>query len=234
MISPLAPAEVGVLVSGGLDSCVLLHRLLDDGHSVQPIYINSGLVWQRCEQAALRSFLAQMATPRLRDVVVLEMPLADVYGRHWSVTGDGVPSAGSLDAAVFLPGRNALLIVKAAIWCQLNRVDRLALAPLAGNPFADATAGFLKLMETVLNRGAPRPLRLSRPFGDLDKLQVMRLGSSAPLELTFSCIAPLDELHCGRCNKCAERQAAFRLASLEDRTRYAAQPPHQGSTPPLG
>jgi 7-cyano-7-deazaguanine synthase len=55
----------------------------------------------------------------------------------------------------------------------------------------------------------------------MNKNQVMQLGRELPLELTFSCIAPLRGLHCGRCNKCAERQAAFRAAALPDRTAYA-------------
>jgi len=40
--------------------------------------------------------------------------------------------------------------------------------------------------------------------------------------LTFSCIAPVDGLHCGRCNKCAERAAAFRLTGTDDPTPYAS------------
>jgi 7-cyano-7-deazaguanine synthase len=55
----------------------------------------------------------------------------------------------------------------------------------------------------------------------MTKRQVMELGRDLPLELTFSCISPVDSLHCGRCNKCAERQAAFRDAGLPDGTRYA-------------
>jgi 7-cyano-7-deazaguanine synthase len=55
----------------------------------------------------------------------------------------------------------------------------------------------------------------------MNKQQVMALGRGLPLELTFSCISPVGHLHCGRCNKCAERQAAFREANIEDRTVYA-------------
>jgi 7-cyano-7-deazaguanine synthase len=50
----------------------------------------------------------------------------------------------------------------------------------------------------------------------------MQLGRDMPLELTFSCIDPVDGLHCGRCNKCAERQKAFRSIDLEDPTRYGS------------
>jgi 7-cyano-7-deazaguanine synthase len=51
----------------------------------------------------------------------------------------------------------------------------------------------------------------------------MELGRDCPLELTFSCIAPVDDLHCGVCNKCAERQTAFRLVNRRDLTRYAKE-----------
>jgi 7-cyano-7-deazaguanine synthase len=49
----------------------------------------------------------------------------------------------------------------------------------------------------------------------------MNLGRDLPLELTFSCLAPHSGLHCGRCNKCAERQRAFSLIELSDPTIYA-------------
>ena len=74
--------------------------------------------------------------------MTLDMPLADVYLNHWSVTGRDVPDAATPDEAVYLPGRNALLVIKAAVWCGLNGIDELAMAPLGSNPFADATPEF--------------------------------------------------------------------------------------------
>jgi len=65
-------------------------------------------------------------------------------------------------------------------------------------------------------------IRFVRPFADLAKSEVMQLGRALPLELTFSCIAPVGGRHCGACNKCAERQSAFRSAGLADPTRYDA------------
>ena len=56
---------------------------------------------------------------------------------------------------------------------------------------------------------------------DLGKRQVMERGRDDPLELTFSCISPVAGKHCGRCNKCAELQRAFRDIGLEDPTCYA-------------
>ncbi len=221
MNSPRPPAEpIGVLTSGGLDSAILVGHLLRE-RSVQPIHIRTGLVWQEGELPALRRYLAAITTPDLAELVVLDLPLADLYAGHWSLTGRGTPDADTPDEAVFLPGRNALLLVKAAVWCQLHGIGELALAPLGTSPFEDASEAFFADFQAAINRGSPRPVRLVASFRELTKRQVMALGRDLPLELTFSCIAPVGGLHCGHCNKCAERQAAFREAELDDRTTYA-------------
>ena len=221
MASAEKSETIGVLASGGLDSSILIGHLLREGRKVQPFYIRTGLLWQAEELPALTRFLAAVATHDLARVVVLDLPLADLYDGHWSLTGRNTPAADSPDEAVYLPGRNALLIVKAAVWCQLHGIAELAMAPLGTSPFDDASAAFLNDFQTAINRGCDRPVRLLRPFGEMNKRQVMALGRGLPLELTFSCISPSQGRHCGHCNKCAERQAAFRDAEIIDRTEYA-------------
>ena len=222
MTTPIDQNRVGVLLSGGLDSCILLGHLLDQGHRVRPIYVRCGLYWQPEEILACELWLKAMNSPHLEELVSLAMPLGDLYESHWSISGTDVPRRGSADEEVFLPGRNVLLIVKAALWCQMHGIGRLALAPLQANPFDDARPEFFDAFETALNLSAPGDVRIERPFGRTDKASVMRLGRRRPLELTFSCIRPVDGLHCGRCNKCGERAAAFEAAMMPDPTRYAA------------
>jgi len=213
--------SVGLLLSGGLDSSVLLGHLLRQRHRVQPFYVRSQLIWQREELAAAERFLRAVASAQLEKLVILDLPLGDLYAEHWSVTGCGIPSAATPDDAVYLPGRNALLVIKAALWCRLHGIGQLALAVLASNPFADATDAFFHDFESALGRATGGRIRITRPFGRLDKRRVMELGRGLPLELTFSCISPVGEMHCGQCNKCAERNAAFRLIDTDDPTRYA-------------
>jgi 7-cyano-7-deazaguanine synthase len=219
--SPDSGRTVGVLLSGGLDSSILLGDMLFHGQRVQPFYIRSGLVWQREEMAALAQFLRAMAAPRLAELVVLDLPLDDLYGEHWSVTGRAVPDGASPDDAVYLPGRNALLVIKAALWCQTRGIGELALGVLGSSPFDDARSPFFENLEAALNCPPADPIRLTRPLAELDKRGVMELGRDLPLEWTFSCIAPVDGLHCGACNKCAERMTAFRSINARDPTRYS-------------
>jgi 7-cyano-7-deazaguanine synthase len=215
---------IGVLASGGLDSSILIGDLLRRGRRVQPFYVRTGLLWQAEELPALERFLGAMAAKELAGLVILDLPLADLYDGHWSLTGHETPGADSPDEAVFLPGRNALLIVKAAVWCQLYGIGELAMAPLGTSPFDDAGDAFFRDFQAAINRGCKRPVCLTRPFGQLNKRQVMTLGRGLPLELTFSCIAPIQGRHCGRCNKCAERKAAFQDAGTPDPTVYGESP----------
>jgi len=212
-------------MSGGLDSSILVAFLLDQGCRVVPLYVRSGLRWEREELAAARLVLGRLAARRLAPLVTLDLPVGDLYGQHWSITGSGVPGRGSPDWAVYLPGRNALLVLKAALWCQLHGMEALALGVLASNPFADASAEFFRHLEAALNCSSAPHVRLLRPFDSLSKRQVMQFGRSLPLELTFSCIDPRDGLHCGQCNKCGERRAAFRMAHMDDPTAYAVPLP---------
>ncbi|WP_254508339.1 7-cyano-7-deazaguanine synthase [Anatilimnocola floriformis] len=222
MISASETATVGVMASGGLDSCILIGDLLRRQHAVQPFYIRTGLTWQAAELPALDRFLQAIQTENLRPLIVLDLPLNDLYVGHWSLTGRGTPDATSPDEAVFLPGRNALLLIKAAIYCQLHGIKQLAIAPLGTSPFEDAGPQFFHEFQAAMNRGVERQVELLRPFGEANKQQVMTLGESLPLELTFSCIHPVRGLHCGRCNKCAERQHAFELVGRTDLTPYAS------------
>ncbi len=226
-------AEIGLLLSGGLDSCILLGYLLKQGYAIRPFYLRSQLAWEEPEREAVerfsRAIVAQAAvSPRLSDLVSLELPLADLYVDHWSVTSRDVPRADTPDEAVYLPGRNPLLLIKAALWCQLHGIDELALAVLQSNPFSDATPEFFDRFGALLREATGKPIHIRQPFGRLDKRAVMELGRSMPLGLTFSCIAPQAGRHCGRCNKCAERRAAFEIIDLKDPTRYAADPQHVG------
>jgi 7-cyano-7-deazaguanine synthase len=178
------------------------------------------LRWEAAELAALNRFLGQVPSEGLDELVVLDEPIADVYGAHWSTYGPGIPGAESPDEAVYLPGRNLLLTVKAALWCRIRDISALALGSLGSNPFPDSTSAFFRDLESLLNQAMNGDLRLIRPFDRLNKGDVLERGRHLPLHLTFSCINPIAGRHCGVCNKCAERRKGFRDAGLVDRTSY--------------
>jgi len=212
--------DIAVLASGGLDSAVLVAERRRHHRAVHPIYVRFGLAWEATEEAYLRRFLETLTDPAPRPLVVLDAPIAPVYGSHWSLSGEDVPDQDTTDDAVYLPGRNLLLLAQPSVWCALHGVHTIALGTLKGNPFPDATDAFFADFSGLVQRGLEHQLEVITPFGGLVKADVLELGRGLALEHTLSCIDPKGGRHCGRCNKCAERQHAFSASSIEDRTDY--------------
>jgi 7-cyano-7-deazaguanine synthase len=96
----------------------------------------------------------------------------------------------------------------------------VALATLRANPFPDATPEFFDSYERLLNQAIGSQVEILRPYVLLSKKAVMERGRYFPLQWTFSCLSPVDLRHCGRCNKCAERIAAYMEAGMADATEY--------------
>src|SRR5205085_4067768 len=138
------------------------------------IYIRSGHCWETAEREHADRFLAAIQTAALEPLCELEVPVRDLYADHWSMTSVGVPDRDSPDEAVFLPGRNVLLLSKAMIWCHLHSVNRLALGALGSNPFPDASAEFFRAYGAVVNGALDSKVRIDLPFAGETKTGVMK------------------------------------------------------------
>jgi len=215
-----------VLISAGLDSAVLAAAEARQ-RRVHPLYISTGLAWEAGEVSALDRLLAgKPFSGRLEPLGRLAFTIRDLYpDTHWALRGEP-PAFDTPDEDVYLEGRNVVLLTKAAIYCARHRIGRIAIGPLAGNPFPDATAGFFEAMGRALSLGLAQPIEVVAPFASMDKSEVIRLGVElgVPLELTLSCMNPQQGLHCGRCSKCRERRDGFADAGVDDPTAYAVAP----------
>lgn len=218
----------GVLLSGGLDSAVLLaeEAALDE---VQPIYVGVGFPWEDAERDALRCFLAEgFRHPRLRPLASLTVDMTDVYpAAHWARTGVA-PAYDTPDEDVYIPGRNIVLLGKAGVFCAVAGLGRLVIGTLDHNPFPDATPAFRASMADALSRGLDHPLDIAAPYARVGKAEVIARGRRAGvrLELTLSCMNARRNgadfpRHCGVCSKCRERHDAFVEAGVPDLTDYA-------------
>ncbi len=211
---------VAVLVSGGVESAALLTEALQRYERVYPIYVRKGLKWETTELAHLKGLLKNLQADGLAPLTVLEVPINEIYGRHWSVSTVGTPGSKAPDVAVYLPGRNLLLLSLAGLFCNLRRIPALWIGILKGNPFHDARSSFLHQVEGLLQETLDFPIRIAAPFRELTKAEVLRRWPSIPWQKTFSCLKPIRGRHCGRCQKCAERKAGFKAAGIPDPTRY--------------
>ncbi len=220
-------ADVAVLLSGGLDSAVLLAQVARASRA-QPVYVGAGLWWEAEEIAIVSRLLAHPRyAARVEPLVRLGVDATDIYPPgHWAVSG-APPAYDTPDEDVYLPGRNVLLLAKAGLLCALRGIPRIAIGPLAGNPFPDATPEFFEAMSRSLSLGLGHRLEIEAPFAALHKEDVIRAGVSldVPFELTMSCMKPSGGRHCGLCSKCRERRDGFAAAGVRDPTTYLARSP---------
>src|SRR5262245_28415596 len=148
-----------VLLSGGLDSAVLL---ADEAarSDVQPIYVSAGLAWEAAERAVVERLLASPLFRRVRPLVTLTVEMRDVYAAtHWAVQGRP-PAYHTPDEDVYLPGRNVVLLAKAGVFCAGAGIGRLVLGTLGHNPFPDATPEFRAAMGRALQLGLAHDLEV--------------------------------------------------------------------------
>ena len=218
-------AATAVLFSSGLDSAVLAAAEARTCQ-VHPVYVSAGLAWEREELAAVDRLLASPVYRGLAPVARLTFTVEDLYPpTHWALRGIP-PAFDTPDADVYLTGRNIVLLSKASIYCAQQKLSRIAIGPLAGNPFPDATPEFFSAMAGALSLGLAHQITVAAPFVEMDKSNVIRLGAElgVPFELTLSCMNPRQGLHCGQCSKCRERRDAFHEAGITDPTAYASRP----------
>ncbi|HKV54958.1 MAG TPA: 7-cyano-7-deazaguanine synthase, partial [Candidatus Binataceae bacterium] len=169
-------------------------------------------------------FVRAMRMSNIESVTVLKLPMGDISGDHWSITGRGVPGYNAALSSNYILGRNFALLAKTAIFCARARIGEIAMAPLESNPFPDARPEFFRALARAVELGVGIKLRITTPFAGLTKADVVRRGRGMPLELTVSCARPDGNIHCGNCTKCAERVEGFLAAALDDPTIYARKP----------
>lgn len=220
-----------VLLSGGLDSAVLAAHEAQSAR-VLPVHVSVGLAWEAAEIAMVEQLLrAPVFAGRAAPLTRVEFTMRDVYPpTHWAIRG--VPPAyDTPDEDVYLSGRNLVLLTKAGVVAARHDAHRIALGPLAGNPFPDARPAFFSAMAGAMSLGLDHAIEIATPFLDWDKAAVIRRGAElgVPFELTLSCMNPIVTSglpqHCGLCSKCRERRDAFTAAGASDPSSYANQSP---------
>jgi 7-cyano-7-deazaguanine synthase len=202
---------------------------------VLPVYVSVGLAWEDAEVAMVERLLASPAyAGKVEPLSRVSFTMRDVYSpAHWAIRG--VPPAyDTPDEDVYLAGRNLVLLTKAGVVASKAKAHRIALGPLAGNPFPDARPAFFTAMAQAMSLGLDHQIDIATPFLTWEKEDVIKRGVrlAVPFELTLSCmnpppadstaVHPQTAVHCGLCSKCRERHDAFIDAGIPDPTTYAS------------
>jgi len=217
-----------VLLSGGLDSAVLLSYIGNQGErgeEVVPVHIRCGYAWEHAEAHCIQRLMKSALAPRIKPLRSIHFDMRDILPEgHWALTGIA-PAYDTDDEEVYLQGRNITLLSKAAVLASQLKIKKIAIGLLKGNPFPDATPTFLQTMGRALTLGLAADIQILTPFVTWTKADIVKEARRVglPLDLTISCMMPIGGRHCGRCSKCRERHDGFVKANLPDPTDYATR-----------
>ena len=194
-----------VLVSGGVDSTVLLYRVHEaacaDGTRIVPLFVDYAQRAARQEQEAAEWHARHLGL----SLQVLDM----------SRVGESFRRAEALKRHVPLPHRNLVVLSVALSYAEVARCASLAIGVIGDDVdgYASASAVFLSAFRNLA--ATLGCIRVDTPLIDLSKsgvvIEAARLG--VDLSRTYSCMLGRDE-PCGRCSQCQARKGA-----LEDARR---------------
>jgi 7-cyano-7-deazaguanine synthase len=213
--------KVVVLLSGGLDSSVLLGSRVGIGDECRAVSVWYG------QRHAIEVDAAKHVSDYYRvPHEVIDLPPSLLAGS--ALTGGGeVPHGHYADESMrvtVVPNRNMLLLAIAGAVAVREGAGAVAYAAHTGDHavYPDCRPAFADAMGAALSLCGYHPVDLLRPFVRMTKADIVRSGwvNRVPLGLTYSCYEGGDR-HCGRCGTCVERREAFALAGVPDPTVYA-------------
>lgn len=215
-----------VLLSGGIDSTVLLHHVAKALNRA-PLHALSFNYGQR-HVKELASAKWQAKAVGVSDYHVIEMSfLPDVLADSSTLMADGPPVPDLNDLAeadtdqppTYVPNRNMMLLSIAAAYAEANGISDVYYGAQAQDEYGywDCTADFLKHINAVLSLNRRDAITIHAPLVKASKADNVRKGIELNVDFsqTWSCYRG-GEAPCGTCPTCVERLNAFKAADVHD------------------
>lgn len=226
----------GVLIlSGGLDSTVLMYHLLAEGvnRPLRALTIDYGQRHFR-EIRAARQIVEDLNEHAIvGESLIVEHHVLDLAGMRPLLAGSSqtdssvdVPEGHYAEESMKLtivPNRNMLMLAAAGSWAISTKSQFIAYAAHAGDHaiYPDCRSEFVNALSDALWLADWHHVRIERPFVYKTKAEIVARGAElgVPFAQTWSCYQG-GRYHCGKCGTCVERIEAFKLAGVTDPTVY--------------
>jgi len=158
--------------------------------------------------------------------------MKNLYGETNVLTSSKDVIPHKFEYSIVVPIRNAIFLSIATAWAFTLNASLIAYGAHKGDKnYPDCRPSFSKKIEHALNEGELDGIKLGirkkiviwSPFrGGLTKSELLKKGSRVLGDKIFNTWSCYDnkKLHCGTCESCNNRKAAFIKAKLHDKTKY--------------
>lgn len=223
--------KVLILLSGGLDSTVLLARAVHSYGAENVIALSIFYGQKHSKEQEYAKFQA--------DKYGVVLHFADLSGTFKFNTDEcSLLQGSSLDLAhetytkqleeskgkpvsTYVPFRNGLFLAYAAAVALQFHCGYIHygahLDDAAGNAYPDCSQYFITQMGNAIHEGTGGQVNLYAPWQHLNKAEIVRKGIEYEVDFahTWSCYEGKDE-PCGTCGTCRDRKAAFEVNGIYD------------------
>ncbi len=226
-MQPNSDASAVVLLSGGMDSAVVLAMAQERGLRCHALSVAYG---QRhtSELAAAAGLAEAMHAASYK---VVNVDLRHIGGSALTADIDVPDHGGAGIPITYVPARNTIMLSVALGWaevlgaaelfCGVNAVD------YSGYP--DCRPAFIEAFERLANLATKAGvegqfMRVNAPLMAMSKADIVREGMRLGVDFaaTVSCYrADASGRACGHCDACRLRAEGFHNAGVADPTRYA-------------
>lgn len=214
------------LVSGGMDSCVTAAIANQEVSELAFLHVSYG---QRTESRERQAFEDLADHYKVSKRLVVSLEALSVIGGSSLTDEDRPVELANLESkkipTSYVPFRNAHLLSVATSWAEVIHANSIYIGAVAedSSGYPDCRPEFYDAFQRTIEVGTKPETRIEikTPVITMSKVEIIKRGRQleAPLELTWSCYQASDRA-CGKCDSCALRLRAFRIAGFADPIPY--------------
>ena len=216
-----------VLLSGGLDSSVVLSVCQDKGYDIYAISFDYG---QRHKvELEYAKFQATFFNCISHEVFKMEFYGGSALTDDIKVPKNRDSHSMSKDIPVtYVPSRNIVFLSFASGYAECHDIDNIFIGVNAidYSGYPDCRKNFIDNFEKLINKSTKKGLegnkfKINTPLINLSKKDIIKLGhkNGVDFSMTSSCYSPKLKKNCGVCDSCLLRKQGFEEAGLRDPAR---------------
>jgi len=215
-----------VLFSGGLDSTTVLHHAISEGYKCLALTIDYN---QRhnYEIQSSQNYLNHYDI----DGLIFKIDLTQIGGSALTDEKIDVPIATDDEIPItYVPARNTIFLSIASAYAEKYKIYDIFIGvnQIDYSGYPDCRPEFIKSIQSSINLGTKSgvngsDIRINTPLINMSKKEIIKYGYNLGIDYskTVSCYQLDNEGRaCGECDACNFRKEGFRLAGIEDPTRY--------------
>ena len=215
-----------ILFSGGLDSTTVLHHALSNGYDCIALTID----YNQRHSYEIKSSQEYLKQENI-DGLVFKIDLSQIGGSALTDNDLKVPIENQPGSPItYVPARNTIFLSIASAYAEKLSIPEIFIGvnQIDYSGYPDCRPEFVDSIQNTINLGTKvgvdgNSILINTPLINMSKREIIRYGIEMGIDYsrTVSCYQLDSEGRaCGKCDSCKFRKEGFKLAGIDDPTRY--------------